>query len=292
MGEQRRSRRAVPLRTVGVTVLVWGPVLGLSACSGAAGPGRAELTFAGPAPAAAAEIRPGDASPTPSDDGPPGSGEQDASPAVPGASSTPQFVAPQKSASAPTTSRRTTKAPRTASTSAPAASRPSSTARGSGAAPGRSTALGTAGSGSPANAAVLTFGPPTPSAAEAEVVRLVNLERTAEGCPALTVSPLLVQVARAHSQEMSRSGGFRHNSPDGRTPFQRLKAARYPYSIATENIAAGQPNAAAVMAAWTSDEESKANMLDCRLTQIGVGVVNRPGSQYVTYWTQNLAAPM
>jgi uncharacterized protein YkwD len=106
------------------------------------------------------------------------------------------------------------------------------------------------------------------------------------------VSPLLVQVARAHSDEMSAPGGFRHNSLNGMTPFQRLTAAGYHYSIATENIAAGQPNASAVMAAWTASEDTKSNMLDCRFTEIGVGVVNKPGSQYVTYWTQNLATPM
>jgi uncharacterized protein YkwD len=287
MGEQHRSRRATPLRALGLAVLVCGPVVGLSACGGTAGPGREEFTLAGSAPAAAAEVRLGDAPPTPTDAFP-----------------TPRVVTTQKSAPAPATSLGTTKAPRTTSTSARAAGRSSSsasgrdtprgrgTARDSDTTPGSGTALRKVASSSPANGALLTFGPPTPSTAEAEVVRLVNLERTAEGCPALTVSPLLVQVARAHSQEMSLPGGFRHNSPDGRTPFQRLKAAGYQYSIATENIAAGQPTAAAVVAAWTSDEESKANMLDCRLTQIGVGMVNRPGSQYDTYWTQNLATPM
>jgi uncharacterized protein YkwD len=128
--------------------------------------------------------------------------------------------------------------------------------------------------------------------AEAEVIRLVNVERSRAGCAAVTVSPLLVQVARGHSQEMAVSGTFRHNSPDGRTPFQRLTAVGYDYSIATENIAAGQPNASAVMAAWLGSEEHRSNMLDCRLTQIGVGVVNRPGSQYGVYWTQDIATPM
>jgi uncharacterized protein YkwD len=141
-------------------------------------------------------------------------------------------------------------------------------------------------------AALLTFGPGAPAAAEAEVIRLVNDERAAAGCSPLTVSPLLVQVARAHSQAMAVSGAFRHNSPDGRTPFQRLTAAGYRYSIATENIAAGQPNASAVMSAWKASDEHMTNMLDCRLTQIGVGVVNRPGSQYGTYWTQDIATPM
>lgn len=138
----------------------------------------------------------------------------------------------------------------------------------------------------------LLYGPGIPTPAEAEVIRLVNVERTAAGCPALAVNTLLVQVARAHSLEMTAPGGFRHNSPDGRTPFQRLTAVGYDYSVATENIAAGQPTANAVMSAWMASDEHKANMLDCRLTQIGVGLVNKPGSQYGTYWTQDIASPM
>ena len=121
----------------------------------------------------------------------------------------------------------------------------------------------------------------------------MNRQRITAGCPAVAVSPILITVARAHSKQMSDStGGIKHNSADGRTPFQRMTAAGYPYSMAAENIAAGQATAAAVMAAWMASEGHRANILNCGLTQIGVGMFHKAGSQYGTYWTQDLGSPM
>ena len=153
-------------------------------------------------------------------------------------------------------------------------------------------ASGGASPGPSATGAALLLGAGTESVAEAEVVRLVNAQRTAAGCAAVAVDPILVRLARAHSDDMAGAAGFKHNGSDGRTPFQRMTAAGYDYSVAAENIAAGQPNAGAVMAAWMASPGHEANIVDCRFTQIGVGVVNRPGTPYVVYWTQEFAAPM
>jgi uncharacterized protein YkwD len=138
----------------------------------------------------------------------------------------------------------------------------------------------------------LLYGPRTHNAAEAQVVRLVNLERAAAGCEPVTANPVLIRLARAHSLDMSGAAGFRHNGSDGRTPFQRMTAAGYDYSVAAENLAAGQPNAAAVMNAWRASPGHLANIQDCRFTEIGVGVVNRPGTPYVVYWTQEFGTSM
>jgi uncharacterized protein YkwD len=284
MGNTRGSRSAVPLRTVAVALLALGPVSALTACS-AASPTGAEFTLADSPASGTAEP-----SLAQSSTAPPASQTPTASTPLPVAEAT------AGDGSRPVATPTATKNSVEASASPRRTKKPATSAARTTKQPGSTSSAGTAlrsvARPTKGDAAVLTLGSGTPSAAEAEVVRLVNLDRVAEGCEPLSVNPLLVQVARAHSEEMSQPGGFRHNSPDGRTPFQRLKAAGYPYSIATENIAAGQPNASAVFAAWESDEESRSNMLDCRLTQIGVGVVNKPGSQYVTYWTQNLATPM
>jgi uncharacterized protein YkwD len=152
--------------------------------------------------------------------------------------------------------------------------------------------LAAKGSAPNVTGAPLLLGPVTESVAEAEAVRLVNVERANSGCPAVVTDPTLVRLARGHSQDMAGAAGFKHNGSDGRTPFQRMTAVGYDYSVAAENIAAGQPNAAAVMAAWMASPGHRANILDCRFTQIGVGVVNVPGTPYVVYWTQEFGAPM
>jgi uncharacterized protein YkwD len=129
------------------------------------------------------------------------------------------------------------------------------------------------------------------SSVEQQVVTLVNQERARVGCHALSVNPILVTVARDHSKDMAVNNYFDHNSPDGRTPFQRMSDAGYKYSTAAENIAAGQTTAAAVMDAWMNSAGHRANILNCDLQQLGVGRYDRQGSKYGVYWTQDFGTP-
>ena len=122
---------------------------------------------------------------------------------------------------------------------------------------------------------------------EAEVLRLVNVERASAGCSALQSNPVLVGVAREHSTDMGQHGYFAHNSQDGRSPFDRMRAAGYSGGLMGENIAAGQPTPAAVMDAWMHSEGHRANILNCGFHVIGIGVANVAGSPYRIYWTQD-----
>lgn len=141
----------------------------------------------------------------------------------------------------------------------------------------------------PPRASTSTTAPAPVSGAAAEVVRLTNIERQAKGCPALKVNAALTTSASRHSADMAQNDYFDHNSLDGRSPFDRMKAAGYSYSRAAENIAAGQPTAAAVVAGWMNSAGHRANILNCDLAEIGVGVAK--GGHYGIYWTQNFGTP-
>jgi uncharacterized protein YkwD len=120
-------------------------------------------------------------------------------------------------------------------------------------------------------------------------VSRTNAERSKVGCRALTVDQRLVNAAQAHSVDMAAKGYFDHRSLDGSTPFQRIAGAGYAFSIAAENIAAGQRTAADVMTGWMNSAAHRANILNCSLTQIGVGYAT--GGSYGTYWTQDFGTP-
>lgn len=120
---------------------------------------------------------------------------------------------------------------------------------------------------------------------EQEVLRLVNVERAKVGCGAVAENPALATSARAHSIDMAQNNYFSHTSQDGRSPFDRMRAAGYTGNRMAENIAAGQPTPAAVMDAWMNSAGHRANILNCAYTDLGVGVAS--GGQYGTYWTQN-----
>ena len=124
------------------------------------------------------------------------------------------------------------------------------------------------------------------------MLRLTNVERAkVPGCAALRLNTVLARVARAHSQDMAENNYFAHNSQDGTSPFTRMSRAGYKYTIAAENIAGGQQTPAAVMAAWMASQGHRENILDCRLTELGVGLYRSPSSTYGVYWSQDFGTP-
>jgi uncharacterized protein YkwD len=115
----------------------------------------------------------------------------------------------------------------------------------------------------------------------AEVVALTNRERAEAGCRALTVDDRLTAAAQRHSQDMAEQSFFSHTSPDGRDFVDRIRATGYP-SPGAENVAYGQTTAREVVAEWMDSPGHRRNILDCELTEIGVGFDDRG-----YYWTQN-----
>jgi uncharacterized protein YkwD len=130
---------------------------------------------------------------------------------------------------------------------------------------------------------------PQLAGAAAEVVVLVNQERTRAGCGALSADSRLNSAAQAHSADMARRGYFDHNTPEGVTPFQRMTAAGYNWSAAGENIAEGYTSPASVMQAWMNSPDHRANILNCGFRNIGVGLAyNGSGT---SFWTQDFGTP-
>ncbi|MEV7803722.1 CAP domain-containing protein [Microbispora sp. NPDC088329] len=118
---------------------------------------------------------------------------------------------------------------------------------------------------------------------EAEVVRLVNAERRRHGCRPLRVDRRLVESARAHSDEMASSTLFRHSSPGGASPWDRMGAAGYPDGGA-ETIAKGYQTPEEVVRGWMAGRSDRATLLNCRLVATGVGVSTGGGGPW---WTED-----
>ncbi|MCP3754650.1 CAP domain-containing protein [Streptomyces sp. TBY4] len=128
-------------------------------------------------------------------------------------------------------------------------------------------------------------GSAAPSGAVAEVLALVNKERTAVGCPVLTVNEKLTKAAQDHSEDMAAHSNMSHTGSDGSDPGQRITRAGYQWRTYAENVAYGYPTAAAVMEGWMNSPGHKRNILDCSVKEIGIGLA-QPGQ----YWTQDFGA--
>jgi uncharacterized protein YkwD len=173
----------------------------------------------------------------------------------------------------------------TAAPAAPAAAAPAAPAPAPAPAPGAAPAPAPAAE-APAAAPAPAPAPAEPAdpSAEGQVLALVNVQRAAAGCGALTADPALAALARAHSADMRDRHFFDHVNPDGLDPFQR--AAKAGIVAHAENIAYGQPDPAAVMDAWMNSPGHRANILNCDLTRLGVGVAEGTGGPW---WTQDFA---
>ena len=116
---------------------------------------------------------------------------------------------------------------------------------------------------------------------EAEVVRLVNVQRENAGLKPLAADAELSYIARLKSQDMHDNGYFSHTSPTYGSPFQMMKDFGVSYRSAGENIAMGQRTPSEVVTAWMNSPGHRANILSASFTRIGVGYVSDGN-----YWTQ------
>ena len=121
--------------------------------------------------------------------------------------------------------------------------------------------------------------PPPSTSDEIRVfTQLVNQHRRKVGCKELTWVSAVAEVAQKHSEDMSRNHFFSHTNQQGKTPFDRLRAAGIVYTAAAENIAEGQRTAEQVLASWLGSSGHRHNIEDCRMLQHGLGLANN-------YWT-------
>jgi uncharacterized protein YkwD len=133
---------------------------------------------------------------------------------------------------------------------------------------------------------------------ETMLCHLANIERMQRGLLPLTISPELSAIARSHSREMMRKRYFAHESPVSRRrePMDRYsrKYMRLPY-LTAENLYKyqGPPDQDLKQAdfrrahlAWMKSSGHRANILlngpFGGPTQIGVGIVVKDGSFWVT----------
>jgi uncharacterized protein YkwD len=128
---------------------------------------------------------------------------------------------------------------------------------------------------------VPTTDTPVQDVSEDEVVDLVNAQRADSGCDPLRVDPKLAQAAQEHSSDMADRDYFDHTTPEGLTFADRIVNAGYP-TPGAENIAVGQKDAQEVMEGWMDSDGHRANILNCDLNTIGVGL-----DENGMYWTQD-----
>ena len=108
---------------------------------------------------------------------------------------------------------------------------------------------------------------------EAEMLKLLNMERIAAGLKPLVPDPELTEVARRHSTDMFARGYFAHDTPENRDPFDRMRAAEVRFLTAGENLALAQTVRVAHNGLMKSPGH-RANILRPEFGRVGIGIMD------------------
>jgi uncharacterized protein YkwD len=108
---------------------------------------------------------------------------------------------------------------------------------------------------------------------EARMLEMVNEERRAEGLGALAPDPELTEVARRHSADMFARGYFAHYTPEGRSPFDRIREANVRFRTAGENLALA-PTLPIAHTGLMNSPGHRANILRPEFGRVGIGIMD------------------
>jgi len=121
----------------------------------------------------------------------------------------------------------------------------------------------------------------TPSTIEKAVIDLTNAEREKAGLAPYKIDKKLVASARAKANDMATNNYFAHNSPTYGSAGDQLGQFGVSFSGWGENIAKGHQSAEQVVSEWMNSPGHKENILNPKMTHIGVGYDSNGN-----YWTQ------
>lgn len=106
---------------------------------------------------------------------------------------------------------------------------------------------------------------------ESNIVRMTNEARQEAGLDSLDINATLRGAAQAKADDMIARQYFSHEGPEGESPWQWLNKSGYRYTAAGENLAIHYKTAEALGQGWLASPTHRANILDKRFTEVGVG---------------------
>jgi uncharacterized protein YkwD/uncharacterized membrane protein required for colicin V production len=108
---------------------------------------------------------------------------------------------------------------------------------------------------------------------EKRMLDMVNQERAAAGLRPLAPDPELTEVARKHSADMFARGYFAHDTPEGLSPFDRMRAASVQFLTAGENLALA-PTLPVAHTGLMNSPGHRENILRPQFGRVGIGIMD------------------
>lgn len=119
---------------------------------------------------------------------------------------------------------------------------------------------------------------------------MISAYRGQSGLGSVRVNSKLMDAAADYARAMGTRDRINHGI-GGALP-KRVTAAGYNWGAVAENLGAGYASLEDTMAGWKASAGHRRNLLNPRVTEIGIAAVaTPPGSEYQNYWALILAAP-
>jgi uncharacterized protein YkwD len=123
----------------------------------------------------------------------------------------------------------------------------------------------------------------------AAAASMISGYRGNNGLPPVSVDPDLMRFAGDQAHAMAARDRMDH---DAARPFaERIRAAGLGSAVAVENISAGYHTLAEAFSGWRDSPPHRANMLNAKVTRLGIAAVYAPNSKYKVFWALVLAGP-
>ncbi|MFN8484073.1 MAG: S8 family serine peptidase [Anaerolineae bacterium] len=122
---------------------------------------------------------------------------------------------------------------------------------------------------------------------EQALLDAINAARIAAGMPVLNLDMRLTAAAERHSQDMAAHNRLTHTGSDGSSLQNRIVAAGYPMSSASELVAGAEPSARNLVDLWTKGSDYRGIVLGT-WQDVGIGFVTQPDTDYYYFWTVTL----
>ena len=124
-----------------------------------------------------------------------------------------------------------------------------------------------------------------PADGEQELFALINQDRRTAGLPPLTWDNRLAAIARSHSREMATLRFVAHVSPTTGDAEARVRTAGLGFPVVSENVGY-EGGIKPAHRGFMASPGHRANVLNSKLTHVGIGVIVGTGRGSVLYITE------
>ena len=116
-----------------------------------------------------------------------------------------------------------------------------------------------------------------------DAARTISTYRVSKGLKPVVIDPDLVALAQSHANAQAKAKKIGHSI--GGSFRSRIRTLKTKRGDSVENLSAGYRTFAAAFSGWTRSKGHNANLLNKKVTRMGIAKAVNSSSKYKVFWT-------